>query len=165
VKGLTHVIEAFTNRPPARPTTLVTVDGRGLLEELKREYRIIDLGWVDDEATYPLAFAACDVFLMPSLAEGFGLMALEAMASARPVICFEGTSVPSVTHAPECGIAVPMGDAVALRDAVDHLASNPEEAHRRGRLGRKLATSTYSHDAYLDTLASLYLEVAARARS
>jgi len=165
VKGLTHIIKALGANPPSRPTTLLTVDGRGLLSEVKRDYRVMDLGWVDDVELYPLLFSACDVFLMPSLAEAFGLMAVEAMAAGRPVVCFEGTALPAVSHAPECGVAVPNGDITALRAALDRLAADPSEAARRGRLGRQIAAQEYGHERYLDALAELYRSVLARHRA
>ena len=163
-KGLAFIREALGSRPPARPTTLLTVDRRGLVGDLASRYRIVDLGWVEDQSLYPHLFSACDVFLMPSTAEGFGLMALEAMASARPVVCFEGTALPSVTHAPECGIAVESRNAVALRDAIDRLAASPEEGARRGRLGRRIAVEHFGQERYLDALTSLYASVLARSQ-
>jgi glycosyltransferase involved in cell wall biosynthesis len=99
---------------------------------------------------------------MPSLAETFGLMAVEAMAAGRPVVCFEGTALPAVTHAPECGIAVSAGNANALRDALDRLASDSSESERRGQLGRSIVTDVYGHERYLDSMAALYRSVLAR---
>jgi len=163
VKGLSHILKALRLRRPERKTTLLTVDQKGLIRGLSGAYNIVELGWVENESLHPHVFSACDVFLMPSTAEAFGLMALEAMAAGRPVICFEGTSLPSVTHAPQCGVAVPMGDVDALRGAIDQLARDPQEAQRRGDLGRSIAEQHYSHERYLDSLASLYESVARRA--
>jgi len=162
VKGLKHIIEALKMREPDRPTTLITVDQRHLLGALSSDYNVVELGWVEDPSLYPHIFSTADAFLMPSTAEAFGLMAVEAMAAGRPVVCFEGTSLPSVTHAPECGVAVPMGDSSALRAAIDELSRNPELAATRGRLGRALAAERYSHERYLDALANLYRDVAGR---
>ncbi len=162
LKGLTYILDALGSRQPLRPTTLLTVERRGLLAPLAAEYRLRELGWIGDETLYPLLFAACDAFLMPSTAESFGLMALEAMASGRPVICFANTAVESVTHAPECGLAAAWRDAAALRDAIDLLASDPTEAERRGRLGREIAEREYGHERYLDAMTALYERVAAR---
>jgi glycosyltransferase involved in cell wall biosynthesis len=164
-KGLSYVVDALGLKKPARPTTLLTVDGRGLLKGLGSKYRIVELGWVGDDALYPLVFSACDVFLMPSLAEAFGLMAVEAMAAGRPVVCFEGTALPSVTHAPECGIAVPSGDAAALRAALDGVSRDPADAARRGRLGRDIVAEEYGYEGYLDSMAELYRSVFLRRRS
>lgn len=162
VKGLHHLIEALSIRPPSRPTTVVTVDIRGLLRGLRGDYTIRDLGWIHGVQMYPRVFAACDVFVMPSLAEAFGLMAVEAMAAGRPVICFEGTAVPGVTHAPACGIAVPAADAPALRAALDQLAEDPTDAAERGRIGRSIAAQEYGYERYLDSMANLYRAVVRR---
>ncbi|MDZ4179245.1 MAG: glycosyltransferase, partial [Coriobacteriia bacterium] len=104
LKGLRYIIDALGSSQPGRPTTLLTVDQKGLLGNLPSSYNTVELGWVEDEALYPRVFSACDAFLMPSTGESFGLMALEAMAAGRPVVCFTDTAVASVTHAPECGI-------------------------------------------------------------
>lgn len=156
VKGLRYLIEALAMRRPQRRTTVVAVDGRNLLNDLRHSYTIRDFGWVTNAEVYSRVFQACDVFVMPSLAEAFGLMALEAMAAERPVLCFDGTAVPEVTHAPECGMAVPAGNAVALREALDHLAENPAEGARRGRLGRSIVAAEYSQDQYLNSIVDLY---------
>jgi glycosyltransferase involved in cell wall biosynthesis len=165
VKGLSQIIEALALGPPARRTTLLTVDGRGMLKALRKDFRIVELGWVDDPARYSAAFSACDVFVMPSLAEAFGLMAVEAMAAGKPVVCFEGTALPAVTHAPDCGIAVPTGDVRALRAAVDRLAKDPAEGQRRGRLGKMIVTEEYGLERYLDAMANLYRSVLTRPRA
>jgi glycosyltransferase involved in cell wall biosynthesis len=165
VKGLPYIIDALGTIQPTSPTTLLTLGQRGLVQGLQRDYRIVEMGWVEDEVLYPLVFSACDVFLMPSLAEAFGLMAVEAMAAGRPVVCFEGTALPAVTHAPECGIAVPAGDASALRAAVDRLAADPSEAARRGRLGRSIVAEDYGFERYLDSMAQMYRSVLYRHRA
>jgi len=161
-KGVPHILAALGSQAPSRPTTLVTVDQKGLMGRLAGDYTVVDLGWVEDPARYPHLFSACDVFLMPSTAESFGYMALEAMAAGRPVVCFADTAVASVTMAPECGLAVPLGDASALRVALDDLAQNPQEMARRGALGRELARTRYSHDSYLDALTRVYESVRSR---
>lgn len=164
VKGLDSIIKALGLRPPARPTTLLALDGRGLLRDLPQGYRVAELGWIHDEARYSRVLSAADVLLMPSLAEAFGLMAVEAMAAGRPVVCFEGTALPAITHAPDCGMAVPAGDAVALRAALDHLAADPADAARRGRLGRAVVAAEFEHERYLTAVSDLYQSVLERHR-
>lgn len=161
-KGLPYLIRALALRPPPRRTTLLALDRVGLLDDLRKHYRVVELGWVTDDDTYQTALSACDVFVMPSVAESFGLMAVEAMAASRPVVCFAGTSVADVTHAPECGVAVAPGDVPALRDAIDRLATNSDEAEHRGALGRKVAERLYGKTRYLDALATLYAGIVAR---
>jgi glycosyltransferase involved in cell wall biosynthesis len=161
-KGLEFILQALGSEAPARPTTLLTMERIGLVKELRRQYRVVELGWVRDPALYARALSACDVLLMPSTAEAFGFMALEAMAAGRPVVCFEGTALPAVTCAPECGVAVPMADSAALRTALDLLADHPEEAGRRGRVAQQIVRDRYNHEDYLDRIAGLYREVSSR---
>jgi len=164
LKGLEVVKEALSLRAPLRPTTVLTVDRTGLVDDLKDSYRIVEAGHIADTAMCRL-YAAADVFLMPSTAESFGMMAVEAMACGRPVICFQETAVETVTHAPDCGLAVRLGDPVELREAIDRLGQDPAEADRRGRLGREIAEREYGHQRYLRQLADVYESaVAAQAR-
>ncbi len=165
VKGLPYIIEALGSTPPLRSTTLLTVDKTGLVDALADSYNIVEMGWVDDEALHRSIYSASDVFVMASEAEAFGLMAVEAMAAGRPVVCFAGTAVSAVTHAPECGISVPFRDATALRAAIDFLSDHPAEVVRRGALGREIAASEYSHERYLKGLEALYRTLALQARS
>lgn len=163
-KGTRHAMDALAARPAIRPTTVLVIDERGLTRQLYGEYRVRELGWVDGDQLYDTVLPASDVLLMPSLAESFGLLAVETMAAGRAVICYEGTALPAITHAPDCGLAVPMGDTLALRAAIDHLATNRDEADRRGRAGRAIVEREYAHEQYLDRLETLYNAVVARER-
>jgi len=165
VKGTDVLIEALAEAPPERPTTLVSVDGTGLLKSLERDYRVIELGWVEDPGAYREVLCACDLFAMPSPTEAFGLMALEAMAAGRPVVCVEGTAVAALVNAPECGSAVPRGDSKALRAALDGFSADPCDVQRRGGAGRELAATEYRHDRYVDALVAIYQAAARRGKS
>lgn len=162
LKGTDYLTQALAMAPPSRPTTVLSVDTPGLMNVLQPAYRLIDLGWLDSKHAYSRALAACDVFVMPSLAEGFGLMALEAMASSRPVVCFEGTAVASITRAPEVGVSVRMKDVGSLRAALDDLAVDSKEAERRGAAGRRMVHESYRREDYLKALVALYSAVAGK---
>jgi glycosyltransferase involved in cell wall biosynthesis len=123
---------------------------------------VIGLDWTDDEDRLIQAYTAADFFAMPSTAEAFGMMAIEAMACGKPVICFEGTSLPSVTFAPECGIAVPLRDVGALAAAVQHLVDDAQDLEARSRRARELAEEHYSIELYADRLAAIYRKVSKR---
>lgn len=160
LKGTDLVLRALSLRGPARPTAVLALDGRGLLGGLRQDYRVVELGWAS-ESTVAQAYSACDVFVMPSRGESFGLMALEAMSSGRPVVCLEGTAVASVVDAPTCGVAVP-DSPQALRDAIDALLCDPQEAASRGELGRIRAATAFSHDGYISALYEIYIGALSR---
>jgi glycosyltransferase involved in cell wall biosynthesis len=67
-------------------------------------------------ADVPNVLAELDVFVLPSLWEGFGLVLLEAMAACRPVVASRVGPVPEVVVDGETGLLTPPGDAVALAD-------------------------------------------------
>ena len=103
---------------------------RGELERLSRdlklESRIFFLGPLEDDAVAAW-YAACDLFVLPSVtrAEAFGLVQLEAMARAKPVISTRlATGVPWVNVDGVTGIVVPPGDSEALAAALQTLAGD-----------------------------------------
>jgi len=125
-------------------------------------HQIIDLGWTDDELETIDAYTAADFFVMPSTAEAFGMMAIEAMACGKPVICFDGTSLPEVTFAPRAGISVPMGDIEALAAAMKRWIEDPNECQHRGLISRQICEQHYGEELQGERLTSLYKEVVAR---
>ena len=84
-------------------------------------------------------YRAADLFVMPSPAEAFGMMAVEAMACGKPVIVFDGTSLPDITNTPRVGLPVPNSDVDALASAIRRLIENKQERFERGIAGRALA--------------------------
>jgi glycosyltransferase involved in cell wall biosynthesis len=113
-KNVIGLLEAYARLPKGRPP-LMLVGGKGWLYdeifarvealELTREVHFV--GYVAAE-TLPLWYNAADLFVYPSLYEGFGLPALEAMACGTPVITSTASSLPEV-----------VGDAARLVDPGD----------------------------------------------
>ncbi|MCM1231838.1 MAG: glycosyltransferase [Ruminococcus flavefaciens] len=164
-KGTKYIYKMLERLDGKENVTLLCVGFGSIPPKLQKKFHIIDLGWQDDPQLMADFYSACDVFLMPSIAEAFGLMAIEAMASSRPVVCFEGTALPAVTFAPECGIAVPKKDTGALLAAVKRLRESSEERRARGELGRKLAEENYRFEDYVERHIHLYEEILYRRKS
>jgi len=158
-KGLTAIRYVLDHLEEKDKITILSVGEPGLMMDYKDTYQLIDKGWVTDDNMLADLYSACDVFLMPSIEEAFGLMAIETMASGRPLVCFEGTSLPAVTFAPECGIAVKKNDAEALLAVVRRLRKSPEERRARGEMGRKLAEEHYRFEDYVERHIHLYEEI------
>lgn len=95
----------------------------------------------------PAIFAEHDVFVFPSLFEGFGLVILEAMASGLPVITTDATAGPDVISEGEDGFVVPAGDPEALRDRMAWSLENPRRINEMGRAARETARR-YSWERY-----------------
>lgn len=159
-KGIPWLIEALQRLEVTKPTYLLVLEDRGRLKELGDKYRIVELGWLDDESALVGALSAADVFVMPSRAESFGLMALEAMACGTAVITTHGTAVADTIHAPEAGLAVPAGDAGALAEALALLLRDPGLRRAKGLAGRRIVESEHSHHTYVRRHLELYQELA-----
>jgi glycosyltransferase involved in cell wall biosynthesis len=129
-KNLSRLIEAFAGLPAdARAgRELVLVGGRGwATEELDAtiarhgtEVRV--LGFVPDAELASL-YAAADLVAYPSLAEGFGLPVLEAMAAGAPVLTSDRSSLPEVGG--DAAVYVDPTDTAAIRRGLEALLRDP----------------------------------------
>lgn len=155
-KGLPYIKEMLTKLKTKKEVTILTVGGTGLLNEFKDKYQVIEYEWVNDNELMVELYSASDLFLMPSLAEAFGMMAIEAMACSLPVIVFEGTSLPSVTFSPKCGIELKREDTDSFVKTVERLISNPKECIERGEIGRQLSEKNYDLERYNSEIIKLY---------
>ncbi len=165
LKGFHHIRNILHRLKTDLPICLLTFNEKDLLMEFREKYKVVELGWVENEQTLAHAYNAADIFLMPSLAEGFGMMAMEAMACGKPVISFAGTALPQTTFAPEGGIVVPKGDEEALLAATERLIYNPEERMKIGEKALQLARRHYDQNVYVERIVELYQDVIARRAS
>jgi glycosyltransferase involved in cell wall biosynthesis len=103
-----------------------------LADELSLGERVQFLGVRRD---VPALLAHAYALVMASRWEGFGLVFLEAMAAARPIIATRVSAVPEVVEDGVTGLLVPPDDPAALAEAILHLASDPDLAQRLGQAG------------------------------
>lgn len=155
-KGIPEIKEMLENLNTNKPITILTVGETGMIDEFKDKYQVIEYKWVNDNELMVELYSASDLFLMPSVAEAFGMMAIEAMACSLPVIVFEGTSLPSVTYSPKCGIALKRGDTDSFVETVERLVSSPNECIERGEIGRQLSEENYGLERYNSEIIKLY---------
>jgi glycosyltransferase involved in cell wall biosynthesis len=160
VKGFSFVAEFLKGFSKLKypKINILTVEQNGLLDDLKEFYGIKEFGWVYDESQMNIIFNAADVFLMPSTAESFGLMAIEAMACAKPVIVFEGTSLPQVVYAPEGGICVERSGDAILR-TIELLIRDPEYRKKIGNQAYEIVLKKYDYKIHYQKIKELYKTV------
>lgn len=158
-KGLHLITRMLDSLQTNKSITLVTVGEKGLLNKYRYKYKVIDYGWVNDEKILSDIYACADIFLMPSTAEAFGVMAIEAMASSVPVVVMEGTALPDVVNAPECGVVFARNNVSDFTAQVKCLIEDDKERKRRGELCRQLAESRYDEEKYFSSMLSLYKKI------
>ncbi len=118
--------------------------------------RIHFTGFVSDAELLHL-YNACDLFVVPSFYEGFGLPVIEAMACARPVACSATSAVHEVADA--CAILFDPQSAAEMARAMADLALDAELRARMGRLGLQ-RSAHFSWRTAAERTLEVYREVA-----
>jgi glycosyltransferase involved in cell wall biosynthesis len=92
------------------------------------------------------AMAAMDVFVHPGSPEPFGLVNIEAMAMAKPVVAFAHGALPEIVIHDSTGILAPPGDIGALAGAVTVLLEDPVARRSMGQAGRRRVLQHFTMD-------------------
>jgi len=140
-------------------------DDRPRLEQLARESGVADhihfLFGLSQEQLFA-CYAHCDVFALPSRAEGFGLVFLEAMANSKPVIGGAHGGTPDVIEDGISGLLVPHGDLAMVSTALVSLLADPARAGEMGARGRDRVQKNYTFERFQSGLSHLLEEVLRR---
>lgn len=123
--------------------------------------RVILLGFRDD---VPRVLAALDLYVQPSLYEGFGISLLEAMAAGLPVVASRVGGIPEVVDEAETGLLVPPDDPRALAAAVLRLLGDRDEARRLGERAARRVRERHTLSAAAARVDALYRDVLGRRR-
>lgn len=93
-------------------------------------------------------YTRADVFCLPSLEEGFGLVLLEAMARGLPLVASDVTGASEVIDGGDVGLTVPPGDAAALAAALERMTDEGETRLAMGRAARAKAAAEFTWERY-----------------
>ena len=94
-------------------------------------------------------YAACDLFVLPSTGEGFGIVYLEALAHAKPVIAADAGGAPFVVRPGVSGYLVPPRQPKALASCIADRVRAAQESRRIGASGREMVLREFSFEAFL----------------
>ena len=167
LKGLDYLIRAISILANEIPELKLTVLGKlkedgktaKLIRQLGLENRIhFYSGLSSQEVAELYAKASCAV--VPSIYEGFGLPAGEAMACGVPVITTNGGALPEVVG--DAGITVQTRDHIALADAIRTLLGDSNLRHTLAAKGRSRILELFSWEVAASDMLQLYREVVSR---
>ncbi|MFL5386691.1 MAG: glycosyltransferase [Longimicrobiaceae bacterium] len=171
-KGVHLLLDALASLPAARrPVLHVVGDGpdRAKLEEQAARLGLgagaAFHGFVPKEELQR-RLSTCDAFVLPAVVdakgdtEGLGVVLIEAMSYARPVIASAAGGIVDIVRDGRNGFLVPPGDAAALAGAIGRMMDDPAAARRLGLNGREDVEAGFSWDAIADRLAAIYHAVA-----
>jgi glycosyltransferase involved in cell wall biosynthesis/serine acetyltransferase len=125
------------------------------VEELRLHNHFLFLGRRDD---VPNILACCDLFVLPSWAEGLPNSVLEAMAAGVPVVATRVGGIPEIIADGVGGLLVPAQDSRALAAAIAQLLRDPQRAQRFAEVAQKRARTEFSYERLLAALDRLYRE-------
>lgn len=164
-KGLTHLVEAIPRvLSEFRDASFVLIgedegERRGLerrVEELGIAENVLFCGHINDDGVFKSAFAACDVLVLPSEYEAFGLVLLEAMACEKPCVATRVGGVPEVVEDDGTGLLVEYGDPGALAAAITDLLGDKGRRQAMGRAGRERVKNNFTWSKVVDQLEEVY---------
>ena len=161
-KGHRYLLEAFPRvlgRWPDARLLIVGHDDERLRPELQALAQRLGIG---ERVLLPgymegaEAMEAMDLFALPSLWEGFGLVMLEAMRAGLPVVASRVGSLPEIVEEGETGLLVPPADSEGLASAVLRVLDTPERGRALGARGRERARRHFSLDGMVCETVGLY---------
>ncbi|MEM2676112.1 MAG: glycosyltransferase family 4 protein [Candidatus Bathyarchaeia archaeon] len=118
--------------------------------------RIIITGYVPD-VELPLYFAAADVFVLPTLLEGFGIPLVEAMAAGLPIVTTTGGAASEIVG--NGGLTVPPANSEALAWAIERVLHDPDLARQLGQAGQHRARILFDESRVAAELEAVYYHV------
>jgi glycosyltransferase involved in cell wall biosynthesis len=161
IKGHIVLLRAFAEARRQIPDLRLDIAGRGPLEPalraLAKELEVDDairfLGYV---APVQRAIEDAAIVVVPSMGEGFGMVALEAMERARPVIAAEIGGLGELVEEGVTGLLVPPGEADPLARAIVQLAGELPRAAEMGEAGRGRALEQFLQERCTDRTELVY---------
>ncbi len=159
IEALPHVLKVVPN---ARLVLVGDGDDRPRLQKLAQDLGVSQrthfLHGLSAEQL-SACYANCYVFALPSRGEGFGLVFLEAMAHAKPVVGGAHGGIPDIVEDGGTGLLVPHGDIERLAQALESLFSNPNMAGEMGAKGRDRLPKTFSFAQFQTHLTQILNDV------
>ena len=167
-KGIRFLIQAAARLKPRFPDLKLVLAGDGferpelvrLAQDLGIGADVTFLGWVPNSGL-PKYYRAAAVSVIPSLEEGFGIPAAEAMGCEVPVVASDAGGLPEVVEDGVTGLIVPRGEVPPLAEAIGALLADPERRHRMGVAGRRRALELFDWDRTAEQFEQVYREIGA----
>jgi glycosyltransferase involved in cell wall biosynthesis len=163
LKGLYYLLHALTLLPASCPAHLMVIGSpkknggiTRLIRRLGLSDRITFTGRISD-AEFVRQYARAALAVVPSVYEGFGLPAGEAMACGVPVIATTGGALPEVVG--DAGILVPPRNPRALAEAITDLVIRPHRAAAIGQAGYRRVQANFTWRRAAEKTVAAYREV------
>jgi glycosyltransferase involved in cell wall biosynthesis len=162
-KGLEYLLRALSQMK--RPAVIDVVGNGGNSERYRamaQEFSVADrVAWHGQLRPDQLAglYKAATALVVPSIDEGLGLVAVEALLCETPVVAFKSGGLTDVIQDGRTGILVSPGDSAALAAALDAVIAEPERARTLGAAGRLYALANFAPESAAQRYSDIYKKV------
>lgn len=119
---------------------------------------IISVDHIDSDEALVELYNKCHALLFPTRFEGFGYVALEAMACGKPVVTTNNSALPEIVKDGETGILCPTDDISAMVSACKMLAKDEVLYNAYSHAARERATACFSEEHIISQYIALYQE-------
>jgi glycosyltransferase involved in cell wall biosynthesis len=162
-KGIEYLIRAVPLVLKKVPNAVFVVGGEGRLrayhESLARELgvsgNIVFTGRIP-QSELPYFYASCDVFVIPSIIEAFGLVTIEAMACGKPVVGTDVGGIPDIIEDGLNGFLVKPRDPDALAQKIILLLSDSKLREKTGKAGREMVEKKFNIEKRAERIIKVY---------
>jgi glycosyltransferase involved in cell wall biosynthesis len=162
-KGIEQLLQAIgTMKLRAELDVVGEGANRGDLERLAGELGISDrVRWHGQlsQPELPAMYRRAAAVVVPSIDEGLGLVAVEALLCEAPVVAFDSGGLRDVIQHEKTGLLVAPGDRGALAGALDDLLARDGRGSDLGKAGRIYALSTFAPESAARRYADIYRQV------
>lgn len=162
-KGVEHLLHALATMKTETSLDIVG-DGpnRNSLEKLAQQLGVASrIRWHGQlsQSDLPAYYQRATAVVVPSVDEGLGLVAVEALLCETPVVAFDSGGLRDVIQHDKTGLLVKSGDRVALASALDSLLARDGGGSELGRAGRLYALSAFAPESAARRYAGIYRQV------
>ncbi len=162
-KGVEHLLYAMSAMKTPAPLDIVG-DGpnRNALEQLAQQLGVAArIRWRGQlsQAELPAVYQQAAAIVLPSIDEGLGLVAVEALLCETPVVAFDSGGLRDVIQHEKTGLLVKPGDRAALATTLDDLLARDGRGSQLGRAGRLYALSAFAPESSARRYAEIYRQV------
>ncbi|MBW2310378.1 MAG: glycosyltransferase family 4 protein [Deltaproteobacteria bacterium] len=160
-KGHEYLLEAAMMVLDRLPQCKFFIVGEGVLNRRLKQ-QVLSLGiassvnFLGQKTNIYKILSQMDLFVLPSLREGLGIAAIEAMSCGLPVVASNVGGLPEVVKDGHTGYLVPPKDSVALGNAISQLLENPKQMVKMGQMGRLRFEEIFSSSKMIKNLENLY---------
>ncbi len=163
-KGAEHLLHALSSMKTPAASLDIVGDGpnREALKQLAQKLGVASrIRWHGQlsQSDLPPLYQRAAAVVIPSVDEGLGLVAVEALLCETPVVAFDSGGLRDVIQHEKTGLLVKPGDRAALASALDNLLARDGRGSQLGRAGRLYALSAFAPESAARRYADIYRQV------